>query len=175
MTARCALRAAFLMLLAAAVAGKIWLAAAPPVNMLEVVDAVLSHEGYRSHLRAEGPNNQPFAVVVEAPGCSGPVTVRTIDLDYWEGAWLQQVLEPNASRRFVYMDGAWPTVSRIRLRLERLRHKVLALLGMSPYATELPPLLVLEPPGCHIASTIDWRLMWDRQMLSKLDLPTHLR
>jgi hypothetical protein len=174
MTARLAFRAAFLTLLAATVAGRIWVVLAPPVSMLAVVDAVLTHEGYRSHLRTEGADHQPFAVAVEAPGCSGPVTVRTIDLDYWEGAWVQEVLEPDASRRFVYMDGVWPTVSRVRLRLKRLRHKLLALLGVSPYVTAVPPLLVLEPSGCHVADAIDWRMIWDRHTLSKAGLLARL-
>jgi hypothetical protein len=170
MITRVALRGALLALLLATVAVKLWLPPSPAVDMRTAVSAILSLEGFRPRLSPQGPGSALESVDIEVPRCGGIVQVMPLRLAVWEGTWLREALDPRASRRFVYLDGAWPDVDRIGMRLEWLKHKALSVVGMSRYVAGPFALLLVGPPGCRVAEVVDWRMMWDRQALSQLGL-----
>jgi hypothetical protein len=170
MIALMALRAALAMLLLATVAVRIWFPSPPAVDMRTAVSAILTLKGFQPRLSPQGPGNALASVDIDVPGCGGIVRIMPVQLTVWEGTWLREALDPSASKRFVYVDGTWPDVDRIGMRLVWFKHKALSLVGMSRYVAGPSALLLVGPPGCRVAEVADWRMMWDSQALSELGL-----
>jgi hypothetical protein len=170
MTTLMALRAALAMLLLTTVTVRLWFPPPPAVDMRTAVGAILALKGFRPRLRQQGPGNALASVDIEVPGCDGIVQIMSLELTVWEGDWLREAIDPSASKRFVYLEGTWPDVDRMGMRLEWLKHKALSMVGMSRYVAGPSALLLVGPPGCRVAEAFDWRMMWDAQALSELGL-----
>ena len=46
--------------------------------------------------------------------------------------------------------------------LEWLKYAALDLVGASPYLPVKTAIVLADPPNCHPAEIIDWRVLWER-------------
>jgi hypothetical protein len=170
MTAALAVRGAFALLVLATVVSRLSDDPRRAIDMRDVVAGMLAGQGLESRLSSAGPGNALASVDIEVARCSGTVKIMPLGLTIAEEAWLSEAIDLKASKRFVYVEGQWPDVDRIGLRLEWLKHRVLAAVGMSRYETALSVLLLVGPPGCNLAEITDWRMMWDKGALRRIGL-----
>jgi hypothetical protein len=161
-------RITFALLVLATVVSRLSAEPARNIDMRAIVSGMLARQGFEPRLSPRGLGNALPTVDVDVAGCAGTVRIMLLELAVPEAAWLSEVLDPKASKRFVYLGGAWPEVDRIGMRLEWLKHRSLAMLGLGRYDTALPALLLVGPAGCDVAGIVDWRTMWDRQVLKQV-------
>jgi hypothetical protein len=113
---------------------------------------------FRDHIQVAG---NAFALVFEAPNCSGPVlVVLRMSFD------LETVVRPLRERgdilRYVYIDGSWENPAPLSFFAERIKYAALATFGLTRYVPSGYVLLVALPPRCPITDAIDWRVVWNR-------------
>jgi len=135
--------------------------------MRAVVSGMLAGQGFEPRLSPRGPGNALASVDIDIAQCAGTVKIMPLELTVAEESWLSEVLDPKATKRFVYLEGTWHDVDRIGMRFEWLRHRIAAMLGMGRYVTHPWALLLVGPPGCDVTEIVDWRMMWDRRALAQ--------
>ena len=167
MMAVAVVRAVFALLVLAAAGSRLSADPQREIDMRAVVSGVLARQGFEPRLSPQGPGNALASVDIDIARCAGTVKIMPVELTVSEGPWLSEALDPKAAKRFVYLEGTWPDVDRIGMRLEWLRHRILAMLGMGRYITHPWALLLVGPPGCNVTEIVDWRVMWDRRALAQ--------
>jgi hypothetical protein len=101
------------------------------------------------------------AVSFDAPECSGRIDVFPVRLSLQEGPLFDAAVGAGRERRIAYLGRTWEAPSRLDLRLEWLKYKVLSVLGLSPYTASTTALLIASPKGCAFAGrSIDWARFW---------------
>jgi hypothetical protein len=108
----------------------------------------------------------PVAAQFQAPGCSDHIEVVLFHINLQEAPLFDAVLKPNYVRLFAYLDETWLTENRMGMRLTWLKHRVRSVLGLSRFIRSKDGLLIVSPPGCQIAQTVDWSLVWDRRTMT---------
>jgi hypothetical protein len=167
MTAVAVVRAVFALLVLAAAVSRLLADPQSEIDMRAVVSGMLARQGFEPRLSTQGPGNALASVDIDIAQCAGTLKIVPLELTVAEEPWLSEVLDPKAAKRFVYLEGTWHDVNRIGMRLEWLRHRVPAMLGMSRYIAHPWALLLVGPPGCNVAEIVDWRMMWDRRALAQ--------
>jgi hypothetical protein len=76
---------------------------------------------------------------------------------------LARVTEPGFDRHFYYMDSSWREQHRVSMFLAWANYAVLDLLGASPYVPVKKAIVLADPPDCHPAEVIDWRVLWEKK------------
>jgi hypothetical protein len=160
------LRAVFVALLLATLASKAQTSPTASIGVLDIrasIIDVLAGQGLAAREDQAG-QGQVFAgsVLFHAPGCDREVRVVPVSISLWEGPLFDEVIGPDHAKHFRYLDGAWLTEDRIGIRLEWLKHRALAMFGLSRYIASPFVLLIAEPRGCDVVKTVDWRLVWER-------------
>jgi hypothetical protein len=164
---RLVLRSILATLVLATAAGKIWSTRQLEADIRPATIAVVALKGWPTHAEAEDPADILRAPIeFLPPGCNGTARIFLVDLNLQMMPMLDQMIEAGYTRRIVYMGRTWPSEDRLGLRLEWLKHKVLALFGVGRYVASSTALVVAEPPGCRAADLLDWGLAWDRQTLA---------
>ncbi len=162
---RAVLRAVLASLLILTVAFKMQAPADPTRKQLvaRVVNVLAGH--HLSVLEQNwrpSPELLPVVVRFEAPGCRAPVEVMLVNINLHEVPLFKGRVAADYTRLFAYLDRTWSTEDRLAMRLTWLKHKVLSILGLGRFVTITKVLLVASPPGCSVASGIDWSPVWDR-------------
>lgn len=110
----------------------------------------------------------PVAAQFEAPGCDGPIEVILVYINLQEAPLFDTVIRAGYTRQFAYLGKTWTSADRLQLRLTWLKHKALGILGQGRFVVIGTALLVVSPPGCHAAATIDWSPVWSRSTATAL-------
>lgn len=108
----------------------------------------------------------PVAAQFQAPGCGDRIEVLLFHINLQEAPLFDAVLKPNYARQFAYLDETWFSENRLGMRLTWLKHRVRSVLGLSRFMRSKDGLLIVSPPGCQIAQTVDWSLVWDRRTMT---------
>jgi hypothetical protein len=116
-------------------------------------------------------SNARATIQVHAPGCDGAIEVVPININLQNTPLFDAVLDPGYVKMFVYLDRTWLAEDRLGMRLVWLKNKPLFMLGLGRFVAIATALLIAETPGCHIAETIDWSLVWDRSTMAAVRLP----
>lgn len=132
-------------------------------NVLEVLAA----KGLDARAAQPPPRDiLPVAAQFQAPGCSDRIEVVLFHINLQEAPVFDAVLKPNYVRQFAYLDETWLTENRLGMRLTWLKHRMRSILGLSRFIRSKDGLLIVSPPGCQIAPTVDWSLVWDRRTMA---------
>jgi hypothetical protein len=159
------LRAAFTALLLATLASKAQTSPTAPTDILDIragITDALARQGLAAR-EDKASQGHVFAgsILFDAPGCDRVVRVVPVSISLWEGPLLNEAIGSDDQKHFLYLDGTWLTEDRIGIRLEWLKHRSLAMLGLSRYIASPFVLLVVEPRGCDVVKTVDWRSVWE--------------
>ena len=106
-------------------------------------------------------------VLFAAPGCQGMLQVITVSLSLQEAPMLETYLEPTFKRRYVYLGRIWFAADPFAMRVEWIKYKALAILGLRRHVMSKMALVVAEPPDCHAVEQIDWRPVWSPHRATK--------
>jgi hypothetical protein len=113
----------------------------------------------------ENPVKPPglLSVVVyfQRPECKGNSLVLPYFINAEVEPLLARVTGPGFERRFYYMDTSWPVQQRASMFLAWAKYAVLDLIGASPFIPIKKAIVLADPPDCHPADVIDWRMMWE--------------
>jgi hypothetical protein len=101
------------------------------------------------------------ALVFVAPACTQPVRIVLRSLTFDEESFNELALEPNYTRRYVYIDHTWDRPERTAVWVQRVKYGVLATLGQTRYVPSSNLLQIELPADCSDAQAIDWRMAWD--------------
>jgi hypothetical protein len=159
-------RAAFVVLLVGTLAGKAQTSPTAgseiPSVRAGVVD-VLAGQGLAAR-EDKATQGHVFAgsILFDAPGCDREVRVVPVSISLWEAPLFREAIGPGHTKHFLYLDGTWLTEDRIGIRLEWLKHRALAMFGLSRYTTSSVVVLIVEPRGCEVVKSIDWRSIWEQ-------------
>jgi hypothetical protein len=136
-------------------------------DLLEpVVLRVAASQGLRlSEIRTASKGN-PRVMVFDPPGCSHPMRVSLRLSTFEQESLLQSIPEPGYLRRYIYLDRTWNAPDPRAVFVERMKYKLLAVLGLTEYAPSGYLLLVEAPADCPAAETMDWRPVWNRHNLA---------
>jgi hypothetical protein len=104
------------------------------------------------------------ALVFEAPACTQPVRIILRSLTFDEASFNELALEPNYTRRYVYIDHTWDRPQRTAVWVQRVKYGVLATLGQTQYIPSSNLLQIELPADCSDAEAIDWRIAWNSDM-----------
>jgi hypothetical protein len=105
------------------------------------------------------------AIAFDAPNCLGAVLVIPLAVTFEQEPIMRSAREPHQARRYVYLDRSWDTPHRLAVFLERAKFAVLAAFGLTRYVPSRQLLLIEAPSGCEAAHSVNWRMVWDRQLL----------
>jgi hypothetical protein len=119
---------------------------------------------FREYAMVSG--NLPVAIF-EAPGCSGPVLVVAHML-FDEDRVMHLARERGDDIRYVYIDRAWGKPERLALLVERIKYLALRTFGLTQYVPWGHLVLVVSPPRCEVAATVDWRNMWNPDFIAAI-------
>ena len=100
------------------------------------------------------------------PSCTQPISVALLWVTFEQEPLVRTVRRQRDVVRYVYLDRKWSTPDRLAVFLEWKKHRVLAMLGLTPYEPSRYMLIIGAPPDCQAADTIDWEIVWDRQYLT---------
>jgi hypothetical protein len=124
----------------------------------------------RSHgltLSEELPvTNAVRTMLFQAPACARPVMISLLSVTFEEEPFIRSIGRQGDVVRYVYLDRIWNVPDRFAIFFEWKRHKALALLGLTQYASFNKLLRLASPPGCEVANAIDWRIVWSRDYLA---------
>jgi hypothetical protein len=166
---RIVLRVVLAGLLLAGVAGKLGISAEPGRDDVgRAVLRVLNEHGFSAWADVSKKRSEllPVAVQLQAPGCDGPIEIVPVNINLQEAPLFGAEVRPDYTRQFAYLDGVWSKEDRLGLRLRWVKYKALSALGLSRFVAISTGLLVASPPGCHLAQTIDWSMVWDRRTIA---------
>ena len=102
------------------------------------------------------------------PGCSEPSIVMPFALHFDPMMMYTRAIKPGYSHRFYYLDKEWPEQDRVAMHITWLKVSGLAIFDATPFLPVNMAIMVAEPEHCSGASPIDWRLLWDRKQLEKM-------
>ena len=104
------------------------------------------------------------AVYFQRPDCAEPSVVVPFSLNFEALPFLARIVPSRSyTQTFLYLDGEWPTQSRVRMFLEWLKHAVLEVAGNTRYLPVKTAIVLAEPSSCRSPAYIDWRLIWDNE------------
>jgi hypothetical protein len=124
------------------------------------VAKLLASRGIAAQILPSADSALLRAVAFDAPQCGGRVDVFPVRLSLQEGPLFDAAVGAGRERRFAYLGRTWEAPSRLDLRLEWLKYKVLSVLGLGPYTTSTTALLIASPKDCALARSIDWAPFW---------------
>jgi hypothetical protein len=104
------------------------------------------------------------ALVFDAPACTRPIRIVLRSLTFDEEAFNELSLEPNYTRRYVYIDHVWDRPQRTAVWVQRVKYGALATIGQTRYTPSSNLLQIELPADCSVAEAIDWRMAWDRDV-----------
>ena len=114
----------------------------------------------------ENPVKPPrlLSVVVyfQRPECNRTSLVLPYFINAEAEPLLARVTEPGSDRHFYYLDSSWREQHRVSMFLAWAKYAVLDLLGASPYLPVKKAIVLADPPDCHPADAIDWRVLWEK-------------
>ena len=127
-----------------------------------VVDVLSAHQLSAQPIAPER-DLLPAAARIQAPGCDEPIEVIPIHINLQEAPIFDVFVKPNYTRQFFYLDKTWFSEDRVGMRLTWLKNKLLSFFGLGHFVNSTTGLLIASPPGCIVASTIDWSPVWSRR------------
>lgn len=110
------------------------------------------------------------ALVFDAAGCSQPVLVALLSLNFEEDPAVRSSREPGYGLRYVYIEHSWDEPPRLIVNVERVKYAALVILGLTKFTPYRQVLLVESPPHCSAAGDVDWQRIWQRAPPSPPDL-----
>jgi len=158
------LRCGFLVLIVLAIW---WKLASPPAlghagdaaaNLMSVLNGRLA--GPVTSTPWGGPENGSLILSAPIRGCTTPLTVVNISPSFTAAEALEQLQRPGDRHLFAYLDWISDRSDRWALLWRRVREKVDASLGLSPYVATDTMMFIVEPAGCNVARSIPWRRFW---------------
>ena len=127
-----------------------------------VTDVIRQH-GYA--LR-ENPIKPPSllagVIYFQRPECEQASLVLPHFINEETQTLLTRVEKPGSNRHFYYLDGSWNEQARVAMFLAWARFAVLDVFGASQYIPVKKAIVLAEAPGCHPATPIDWRPVWEK-------------
>lgn len=104
-----------------------------------------------------------MAIYFQRPDCAEPSVIFPFSLNFEALPFLARIVPSQSyTQTFLYLDGEWPTQSRIRMFIEWLKHAVLEVTGNTRYLPVKTAVVLAEPSSCRGLAPIDWRLIWDK-------------
>ena len=168
---RIVLRAVLVGLLFSTVASNVRISAGAGQDISGAVTEVLKEHGFSAGAGEPVARTTSHpAIQFRTPGCDGLIEVVPIDINLQEAPLFDTVGGPAYVRRIAYLDRTWLAEDRLGIRIEWLKNKALSIFGRGRFVTVPTGLLIAEPPGCHIARTINWSLVWDRRTVATAQL-----
>lgn len=168
-----ALRTLFAGLLISTVAGKIWLARADLPDIRAGAIETMLRQGWVAY-EETGNHDQPLgnAVNFRAVECEALGQLFIVGLNLQAAPMLDHITKPGYARRFIYLGRTWLNQDRFGMRLEWLKHKIFGLVGLGQYEANESAIVIVEPPDCKRAETVDWSRLWELRP-QKARLPTN--
>lgn len=159
-----ALRAALVGLLVTTAASKAQLALTDPPDMRAAVVSIAEHNGLLVSNSADGQADAlGDPITFQTPECEDFGQIFLVELGLQSLPMLNHVIDRGYTRQFVYLGRTWTRHDRLGMRLEWLKQKPLALVGVGKYNVNESALLIAEPPDCDRAGRIDWSALWARR------------
>ena len=127
-----------------------------------VTDVIRQH-GYALQENPVKPPSLLAAVIYfQRPECDQASLVLPHFINEETQTLLTRVEKPGSDRHFYYLDGSWNEQARVAMFLAWARFAVLDILGASHYIPVKKAIVLAEAPGCHPATPIDWRPVWEK-------------
>ena len=156
-----AIRALFATLLLGALAARIQASHEPvEYDVRPAVADLLTSRGIAAQIMPSADSALLKAVSFDAPQCGGRIDVFPVRLSLQEGPLFDAAVGAGRERRIAYLGRTWEAPSRLDLRVEWLKYKVLSVVGLSPYTASTTALLIASPKGCALTRSIDWAPFW---------------
>jgi hypothetical protein len=151
-----ALRTLLAAILVATITVKVRAAVVPLIDVPAAISRTLAKYGFSP----DSNTSTRWLMSFSHPGCRLPLEIETVTL--YLGQSTTADAEPRADyiRGFVYMDRQWPTPDRFAMRKEWLKHRILALGGLSPYVPMPIALQIAAPADCPAVGAIAWSGIW---------------
>lgn len=155
------MRAVFVALVLATTAVKIRASHVPGLDMRTAIINIVAPHGWSlrpTPTDLRHPLLDPLTF--QAPGCDGTVQIYSVAANFETAPLLDLVISPQYRRTVAYHDKTWPTIDRLAIRIEWLKHRSMQVLGLSRDVSRPPALVIAEPAGCRVVETIDWSQAW---------------
>jgi hypothetical protein len=110
-------------------------------------------------------------ILFDARDCERPVSIALLLVTFEQEPLMRLFNAPANIRRYLYLDRSWSEPHYLAMFLERAKYAILAAFGMTAYVPSKIMLLIDSPPDCHVADTIDWPTVWNRDYLSSTGRP----
>jgi hypothetical protein len=156
------IRALFAVLLLGALAARIQASHEPAHDIRPAVVELLASRGFAAHIVPAKDDSLLKAVAFDAPQCGGSVQVFPVRLNLQEAPLFDAAIGAGHERHIAYLGRTWRELSRLELRLEWIKHKMLSAAGQGLYTANTTALLIAAPSGCRLAESIDWAPLWHR-------------
>jgi hypothetical protein len=128
-----------------------------------IADVLRSHGLELRENSVKPPRLLSVVVYFQRPGCNRPSLVLPYLINAEVEPLLARLTEPGFERHFYYMDSSWREQHRVAMFLEWLKHAALDLAGASRYVPVKKAIVLADPPDCHPADVIDWRVLWEKE------------
>jgi hypothetical protein len=156
------IRALFAVLLLGALAARIHASHEPAYDIRPRIAELLASRGFTARIVPAENDALLKAVAFDAPQCGGSVHVLPVRLNLQEAPLFDTAIGAGHERHVAYLGRIWREPSRLELRLEWAKHKMLSAAGQGPYTANTTALLIAAPSGCRLAESIDWAPLWHR-------------
>ena len=150
------LRAILAAILVATITIKVRASVVPLIDVPTAASRTLSNYGFSP----DSSNNNRGLMTFSNHDCRLPLKIETVSLYLGDSITAHEEPRPGYVGNFVYLDRKWSAANRFAVRKEWLKHRMLALLGLSPYVPMPVALQIVVPTDCRAADAIDWSRVW---------------
>jgi hypothetical protein len=127
------------------------------------VTEIIRTHGYALHDNPIKPPRVLSSVIYfQRPECEQPSLVLPYYINAETLPLLARLTRPGFDYHFYYLDRSWNDESRVPMFFEWVKHAVLDIFGASQYVPVKKALVLADAPGCHPATRIDWRSVWQK-------------
>jgi hypothetical protein len=144
-------------------ANKARLAMTADFDVGAAVTEVIRQHGYALRENPVKPPSLLSGVIYfQRPECEQVSLVLPHFINEETQTLLTRVEKPGSDRHFYYLDGSWNDQARVAMFVEWAKYSMLDIFGASQYIPVKKALVLAEAPGCHPATPIDWRPVWEK-------------
>ena len=107
-------------------------------------------------------------MVFDALSCGRPLQVAPTSRNFQAKTLFDHVGAAGDARFFAYLGLITQRDDSEGFFIEHLKQRALELMGLSSYELDSMMVVISEPPGCDIASRIDWSTLWKKDFRSHI-------
>jgi hypothetical protein len=104
----------------------------------------------------------------DSPRCGRPLQVAPTARTFEAYTLFDQIGAPGDARSFAYLDRVTRQADSRGMFFEHVKQRALELAGMMSFQPDGLMVMISEPEGCDIASSIDWTMLWRKDFRSRV-------